>query len=320
MNISERSVMSSFQLQGKRVWVAGHTGLVGSALVRRLAQEQCQVLTVTHGELDLTRQSDTENWMRRAKPDVVFIAAARVGGIAANARYPVDFLYTNTMIAMNIVRASFDLGVQKLMCMGSSCVYPKHASQPIAENDLLTGSLEPTNEAYAVAKIAAIKLASAYAQQYNRSYISIMPTNLYGQNDNFDLENSHVIPALIRKIHEAKINERDSVVVWGSGSPLREFLHVNDLADACVFLMKRYQGPDLINIGSGQELSIRELAMLIARVANYNGNLVFDASKPDGAPRKLVDSSHLKALGWKPSISLQQGLEELYSRWAVALT
>ena len=304
-----------YDLSGKRVWVAGHRGMVGSALVRRLQQESCDILTVSRAEIDLTSQADTQAWMRKARPEAVFIAAARVGGVGANARYPAEFLVENVLILVNVIRAASDLGVEKLMCLGSSCIYPKHAEQPIREESLLTGSLEPTNEAYAVAKITGMKLAAAYAEQYGHRFISVVPTNLYGRNDNFDLDHSHVIPALIRKMHEAKTGHRDSVVVWGTGTPRREFLHVDDLADACVFLMKQYESPKPINIGSGEEITIGELAFLIADIVDFRGHIVFDALKPDGAPRKLLDCSRLRALGWAQSIGLRDGIEELYDRW-----
>lgn len=304
-----------YDLRGKRVWIAGHSGMVGSALLRRLKRERCDIQTVSHADVDLTRQADTENWMKKARPEAIFLAAARVGGIGANARYPAEFLAENALIMVNVIRTASELGVEKLLCMGSSCIYPKYAEQPIVEDALLTGSLEPTNEAYALAKIAGIKLAAAYAEQYGRRFISVMPTNLYGQNDNFDLDHSHVIPALIRKMHDAKVSHRDSVVVWGTGTPKREFLHVDDLADACVFLMKDYDSPKPINVGSGEEISIGELAFLIADIVDFRGHIVFDAFKPDGAPRKLLDSSRLRALGWSNKIALHAGIEELYDRW-----
>jgi len=313
-SMDERASMP-YDLRAKRVWVAGHGGMVGSALVRRLQGEACDILTVSRSEVDLTSQAATENWMRKARPEAVVIAAARVGGIGANARYPAEFLADNVLILINVIKAASELGVEKLMCLGSSCIYPKLAEQPIREDALLTGSLEPTNEAYAIAKIAGMKLAAAYAEEYGSRFISVMPTNLYGRNDNFDLDNSHVIPALIRKMHEAKIAHRDSVVVWGTGTPRREFLHVDDLADACVFLMKQYESPKPINIGSGEEITIGELAFLIADIIDFRGHIVFDALKPDGAPRKLLDCSRLNALGWKQSIGLRAGIEELYDRW-----
>jgi GDP-L-fucose synthase len=306
---------ATFSLQGKRVWVAGHTGMVGSALTRRLGQEDCEVLTVSRGEVDLTRQADTQRWIEHARPHVILVAAAKVGGIAANAAYPADFLYVNTMISMNIMKAAAAIGVERLLWMGSSCIYPKHAAQPIQEHALLTGPLEPTNEPYAIAKIASLKLAQAYAQQHGIHSISVMPTNLYGQNDNFDPELSHVIPGVIRRMHVAKITSAPNVTLWGSGTPLREFLHADDLADACVFLVKKHAHLPLINIGSGQELSIRELAHLVAEVVGYEGEIVFDPTKPDGAPRKLLDSSRLTAMGWKPKTDLRSGIEDLYRRW-----
>lgn len=307
-------INEKFDLTGKRVWVAGHNGLVGSAIVRRLQSEDCEIVTVSHRELDLTRQADTEEWLRQMRPQVIFVAAARVGGIVANATYPVDFLYVNTMIAMNIMKAAADLGAEKLLWLGSSCVYPKFASQPIDEHSLLTGPLEPTNEAYAIAKIAGIKLAQAYSKQYGVRSISAMPTNLYGPNDNFDLETSHVLPALIRKIHEAKIAGTDAVV-WGTGNGLREFLHADDLADACVYLMKNYSDSHLINVGSGREISIRDLAYLIADIVGFRGRIVFDVTKPDGTPRKLVNSDRLRALGWTARTELRSGIEQVYLHW-----
>ncbi|KQR76040.1 GDP-L-fucose synthase family protein [Rhizobium sp. Leaf341] len=306
---------ATFRLEEKRVWVAGHTGMVGSALVRRLAQENCKVLTVRRREVDLTRQAETEQWIDHARPQVILMAAAKVGGIVANATYPAEFLYDNTMIAMNVMKAAAAVGVERLLWMGSSCIYPKHAAQPMREEDLLTGPLEPTNEAYAIAKIASLKLAEAYARQYGIPSISVMPTNLYGQDDNFDLQSSHVIPGMIRRLHEAKIRQAPSVTLWGSGMPLREFLHADDLADACVFLLKREVQASLINIGSGLELSIADLARLIAGIVGYDGRIVFDRDKPDGAPRKLLDSSRLAAMGWTPSVGLKSGIEDLYRRW-----
>ena len=304
----------AFDLRGKRIWVAGHTGLVGSAIVRRLSREKCEIVTVSHAELDLTRQAETERWMRSERPDAVFVAAARVGGIVANATYPADFLYTNTMIAMNIMKAAAEIGTEKLLWLGSSCIYPKFAPQPMDEQSLLTGALEPTNEAYAIAKIAGIKLAQAYSKQYGVRSIAVMPTNLYGPNDNFDLQNSHVLPALIRKMQDARTGRTDAVV-WGTGTPLREFLHVDDLADACVFLMRHHEDSAVINVGSGQEISIRDLARLIADIVGFRGEIVFDTTKPDGAPRKLLNSGRLLAAGWRPKIDLRDGIEQLYSDW-----
>ncbi|SMF52551.1 GDP-L-fucose synthase [Xaviernesmea oryzae] len=304
-----------FSLKGKRVWVAGHNGLVGSALVHRLEREECTILKVSHGELDLTRQADTERWMAKSRPEVVLVAAAKVGGIAANSAYPADFLYINAMIAMNIMKAATDIGTEKLLWMGSSCIYPKFAAQPIDEHALLTGPLEPTNEPYAIAKIAALKLAQAYAAQYGTRSISVMPTNLYGRNDNFDPQGSHVIPAMVRKMHEAKVADSETVTVWGTGNPLREFLHVDDLADACVLLMKTHTHLQLINVGSGQEVSIRDLAYLVADIVGYRGQIVFDTSKPDGTPRKRLNSLRLHALGWTPKVDLRSGIEDLYHHW-----
>ncbi|WP_425374172.1 GDP-L-fucose synthase family protein [Neorhizobium lilium] len=304
-----------FQFKGKRVWVAGHNGMVGSALVRRLEREDCTILKVSRRELDLTRQSDTEKWMKAARPDVICVAAAKVGGIGANAAYPADFLYTNLQIATNVMKTAAEIGVEKLLWLGSSCIYPKFATQPIDEDALLTGPLEPTNEAYAIAKIAALKLAEAYAKQYGVRSILVMPTNLYGQNDNFDEFNSHVIPAMLRKIHEAKAARREKVEMWGTGTPRREFLHVDDLADACCFLMKRHDHLPVTNIGSGDEISIRDLAYLVANIVGYAGEIVFDSSKPDGAPRKLLNTSRLTSEGWRPSVHLKSGISDLYERW-----
>ncbi|RCS22652.1 GDP-L-fucose synthase [Phyllobacterium salinisoli] len=308
-----------FPLRGKRVFVAGHTGLVGSALVRRLEREGCTVLTVPHGQVDLIRQAPTESWMRAKRPDVVFVAAARVGGIAANARYPVEFLYENMMIAGNIMHAAHETGVQKLLWLGSSCIYPRNAPQPIRENMLLSGPLEATNEAYAIAKIAGMKLAQFYNRQYGDCFISAMPTNLYGPNDNFDPETSHVLPALIRRIHEANVTGAPSVMLWGTGTPLREFLHVDDLADACVYLMKAYSGCEHVNIGAGEEISIRDLASLIAEIVGYRGSFVYDTTKPDGTPRKRLDASRMEAMGWRARIRLEEGIRDLYARWLAAI-
>lgn len=313
------SVPEPFSFKNKRVWVAGHTGMVGSALVRRLRQEDCEILTVSRKQLDLTRQSETEIWMECLRPDVILVAAAKVGGIAANAASPVDFLYINTMIAMNIMAAAAQAGVGKLLWMGSSCIYPKFAAQPIDEHALLTGPLEPTNEAYAIAKIAALKLAEAYARQHGLSSLLVMPTNLYGQNDNFDPQASHVIPAMLRKMHEAKSSGAETVSVWGTGNPLREFLHVDDLADACCFLMKSEANLPLTNVGSGDEISIRDLAYLVADIVGYRGKILFDTSKPDGAPRKLLNCSRLASLGWKPKVNLRSGINELYTRWRASV-
>jgi len=303
-----------FKLAGKRVWVAGHRGLVGAALVRRLAGEDCEVLTADRQSVDLRRQDETEAWMTAAKPDVVLLAAAKVGGIVANRDNPGTFLYDNLMIAANVMEAARSAGIEKLVFLGSSCIYPRDAPQPIPEDALLSGPLEPTNESYAVAKIAGIKLAEAYRRQYDCHFISAQPANLYGPGDNFDLETSHVLPALLRKAHDAKVSGAPHMQVWGSGKPSREFLHVDDLADALVFLTKHYDRTESINIGTGEELTIGELAALVAEVVGFTGDLVFDDSRPDGTPRKLVDVSRLNNLGWRHSIALKDGLAATY-RW-----
>lgn len=309
---------SRFPLAGKRIWIAGHSGLVGSALLRRLSGQPCKLLVATHDELDLTRQAETAAWVRDMRPDVVIVAAARVGGILANSKYPADFLYDNLMIAANVMNAAHENGVNRLIWLGSSCIYPRDAAQPIGEDALLTGPLEPTNEAYAVAKIAGLKLAQAYSRQMSRSFFSVMPCNLYGPNDNFHPQNSHVIPALIRKFHEAKVAGAPCVTLWGSGRPLREFLHVDDLANAVVLLASCYDDEQLINAGSGEEVTIAQLAELVGRVVGYEGKLSFDTSMPDGTYRKVLDSSRLRALGWKPRISLEEGLRALYAEWLAA--
>ncbi|HET7411649.1 MAG TPA: GDP-L-fucose synthase [Pararhizobium sp.] len=306
---------TNYDLSGKRIWIAGHTGMVGSALIRRLANEPCSVVTVARPELDLTRQDATERWMREARPDAIILAAAKVGGIVANTRQPAEFLYDNLMIGANIMRAAYETGVERLIYLGSSCVYPREAGQPIAEDALLSGPLERTNEGYAVAKIACLKLAEAYAREYGRAFFSAMPTNLYGPNDNFDPLTSHVLPGLIRKIHDAKMTRQAKVTLWGSGRPLREFLHVDDLADALVLMLRRYDGDGPLNIGSGDEISIREAAELVADIVGFEGTFVFDPERPDGTPRKLLDSSCIRALGWQPRIGLRNGLEELYHRF-----
>jgi GDP-L-fucose synthase len=300
-------------LAGKRVFVAGHRGMVGAALVRRLAGEGCSLVTAGRGELDLRRQAETESWFAATRPQVVFLAAARVGGILANRDRPGEFLYDNLMIAANVMEAARRGGVEKLVFLGSSCVYPKLAPQPIPEESLLTGPLEPTNQWYAVAKIAGIKMAEAYRQQYGCHFISAQPSNLYGPGDNFDLAASHVLPALIRKAHEAKRAGAAEMTVWGSGTPLREFLHVDDLADALVHLARTYDGAEPVNIGSGEEVSIGRLAEMVAAAVGFGGRLGFDASKPDGTPRKVVDVSRLAALGWRHRIRLEEGLASTYA-------
>lgn len=297
------------------IYVAGHKGLVGSAIFRKLkAEGYSNLLTRSFQELDLRNQVAVDEFFQRKQPECVFLAAAKVGGILANNRYPVDFLRDNLLIQVNIISAAHKYGVKKLLFLGSSCIYPKLASQPIKEKYLLTGELEPTNEPYAIAKIAGIKLCQAYNRQFQTNYISVMPTNLYGPGDNFDLETSHVVPALIRKFHEAKIKSKDHVVVWGTGKPLREFLHVDDLADACLFLMNNYDSSEIINIGTGKDLSIAELAQIIKGIVGYHGAVVFDDSKPDGTPRKLLDVSKLFDMNWRPKITLKGGICATY-KW-----
>jgi GDP-L-fucose synthase len=289
---------------------------VGSALVRQLAPEQCEILTVDRDEVDLTRQAETEGWIADRKPDAIFLAAARVGGILANDTCPADFLYDNLMIEANILRAAHVMNVAKVLFLGSSCIYPKHAPQPISEDSLLTGPLEPTNEAYAIAKIAGLKLAAAYRMQHGRDFISAMPTNLYGPGDNFDLSSGHVLAALLRKAHEVKLRGDDKLVIWGSGHPRREFLHIDDCADALVLLMRTYSGAEHINVGSGEDITILDLAKLIADVVGFDGKIVSDTTKPDGTPRKLLNSDRLKRLGWTPRIGFREGVERTY-RWFV---
>ncbi|ONF96397.1 GDP-L-fucose synthase [Sphingomonas jeddahensis] len=303
-----------YDLAGKRVFVAGHRGMVGSAIVRRLAGERCAVLTATRAEVDLKDQAAVRAWFAANRPDAVFLAAAKVGGILANDSYPADFLYDNLMIEANVIEAAHAQDVEKLLFLGSSCIYPKFAPQPISEDALLTGPLEPTNEWYAIAKIAGIKLAQAYRRQHGRDFISAMPTNLYGPGDNFDLQSSHVLPALIRKAHEAKLAGAASMEIWGSGSPRREFLHVDDLADACVFLMRTYSGERHVNVGYGDDVTILELVGMVAEAVGFIGAIVRDASKPDGTPRKLMDSGLLHGMGWQPRIGLGEGIAATY-RW-----
>lgn len=305
----------AYSLAGKKIFVAGHTGMVGSAILRRLQGEDCEILTAAHSTLDLTRQGPTENFITGRRPDVIVIAAARVGGILANSQFPADFLYDNIAIGMNLIHAAHHAGVERLLWLGSSCIYPRDAAQPLTENALLTGPLEPTNEAYAIAKIAGLKYAEACARQYGDRFITAMPTNLYGPNDNFDLNSSHVLPALMRRIHEAKISGADHVTLWGSGAPLREFLHVDDLADACLHLLQFYNGTEPVNIGSGEEISIKDLALTIARTVGYEGRFEHDLGKPDGTPRKRLDTARMEALGWKPRIRLEDGLRDVYSDW-----
>ena len=301
--------------KNSKIYVAGHTGLVGSSIVRCLKKYGYKkIITRTHDELDLTNQIDVYNFFLVEKPEYVIIAAAKVGGIKANYTNPAQFIYDNLMIETNIIKAAHDIGVKKLLFLGSTCIYPKDSPQPIKEESLLTGPLEKTNEAYAIAKIAGIKLCSTFKQQYNDNFISCMPTNLYGSNDNFDYETSHVLPAMIRKIHDEKKNKEPKVILWGSGTPLREFLHVDDLADACIFLMNNYNDIQHINVGSGEEISIRNLAFLIKDIVGYDGNIVFDKNMPDGVARKLSDITKINQLGWKSKISLKEGVIETY-KW-----
>ncbi len=295
-----------------RIFVAGGRGLVGSAIVRRLQADGIEPVVASRDELDLLDQQAVDAWFAEHKVDQVYLAAAKVGGIHANDTYPAEFLRDNLVIQSNIIHSAWKSGVKKLLFLGSSCIYPKLAPQPMPEECLLTGELEPTNEWYAIAKIAGIKMCQAYRKQYGFDAISIMPTNLYGPGDNFDLKNSHVLPALIRKLHEAKVSGAESAGVWGTGNPRREFLHVDDLADACVFLMQNYSNPDIINVGWGRDISISELAHLISGIVGFTGSLEYDASKPDGTPRKLLDTSRLTALGWQPSITLETGVEMTY--------
>lgn len=302
-----------YDLSGKRVWVAGHNGMVGAALVQRLKSENCEILTVDRDTLDLRDQAATQNWIEQNSPQVILIAAAKVGGILANDTYPADFLYDNLMIETNIIHAAHKAGVEKLLFLGSSCIYPKEAAQPIKESALLNGPLEPTNEAYAVAKIAGIKLCQAYRRQYGADFVSVMPCNLYGPGDTFDAQNSHVIPALMLKAHIAKESGAAEMIVWGSGQPLREFLYVDDLTDAVVFTLKNYSGELPVNIGAGEEVSIAALADLIAGAVGFTGTLKFDADKPDGVMRKLMDSSVIREAGWAPETTLQDGLAQSYA-------
>ena len=303
-----------FSLAGKRVYVAGHRGMVGAAIVRRLAGEDCTVLT-SDRSCDLREQAAVRDWFAENRPEVVVVAAAKVGGILANDSYPADFLYDNLMIEANLIEAARAGGVAKLLFLGSSCIYPKFAPQPITEEALLTGPLEPTNEWYAVAKIAGIKLCQAYRRQHGCDFISVMPTNLYGPGDNFDLASSHVLPAMIRKAHEAKLAGADSITIWGTGTPRREFLHVDDLADACVFLLRTYSGESHVNVGSGSDVAISELAEMVARAVGFAGTIQRDTSKPDGTPRKLMDSGLLAGMGWSPRIPLDQGIADAYAHF-----
>jgi GDP-L-fucose synthase len=301
-------------LTRKRVWVAGHKGMVGGAIVRRLATEGCEVVTADRATLDLMDQAAVRAWVADTRPDVIFMAAAKVGGILANNDYPADFIYQNLVIETNIIDAAHRADVNDMLFLGSSCIYPKFAEQPIREDSLLTSPLEPTNEWYAVAKIAGIKLALAYRRQYGRNYISAMPTNLYGPGDNFDLQSSHVLPALLRKAHEAKLAGAPSITIWGTGTPRREFLHVDDCADACVHLMKVYSDESHVNVGSGEDLTIYELTQMVCAAVGFDGEIVRDADKPDGTPRKLMAADKIRALGWAPRIPLNEGIASTY-RW-----
>ncbi len=299
-------------LKGKRVWVAGHRGMMGSALVRRLEREDCTILTIPRDEVDLRDQSAVTRWMENTRPDAIFMAAAKVGGISANNRFPAEFLFDNLMIEANVIQSAHRVSVEKLVFLGSSCIYPKMAPQPMPEEALLSGPLEPTNEWYAIAKIAGIKLCQSYRKQYGSHFISAMPTNLYGPGDNFHPENSHVVPGLMRKAHEAKLSGAKSLAIWGTGTPRREFLHVDDCADAVVHLMNHYDGDSHINVGSGGDIEIGALAKLICEVVGFTGELLYDTSRPDGTPRKLMSSAKLQAMGWKPRISLEDGLRSTY--------
>lgn len=306
-----------FDLSGKRLFVAGHRGMVGSAIVRRLDGYGCEVITAGREQADLERQDLTERFLSTTKPDAVIVAAGTVGGIHANQAYPAEFIANNLAIALNTIQGSYNAGVKKLLFLGSSCIYPKFARQPIGEEELLTGPLEPTNEWYAIAKIAGIKLCQAFRRQYGADFISLMPTNLYGPGDNYHPDDSHVLAALIRRVHEAKREGAPTVTVWGTGTPRREFLFVDDLADACVFALEHYTGESHLNVGSGEEVTIADAGKLVAEIINYDGNLVFDSSRPDGTPRKFLDSSKLNEMGWRPRTSLHDGLELTYSEFLV---
>jgi GDP-L-fucose synthase len=301
-----------FDPAGKRIFVAGHAGMVGSAIVRRLASERCTVLAVSRRRLDLTRQDATEGWIRESRPDAIILAAGRVGGIQANSSLPAEFIVDNLSIALNVIRSAHAAGVRKLVFLGSSCIYPRLAPQPMTEDMLLSGPLEPSNEWYAIAKIAGIKLCAAYRREYGDDFVSVMPTNLYGPGDNYHPEHSHVPAALIRRFHEAKLSRAPQVVVWGTGAPRREFMAVDDLADACVFVLKHYSDAEIVNIGTGHDITIREFAACVADVVGYEGEIVFDPARPDGMPRKLLDVSKMASLGWRARISLRDGLLDSY--------
>jgi GDP-L-fucose synthase len=308
--------MAKFDLKGKRIWVAGHRGMSGSAIARRLEREDCEVVSVTHGELDLLNQAAVNAWMSKTKVDAVFLAAAKVGGILANSTRPAEFIYQNLVIETNVIEAARQTGVQKLLFLGSSCIFPRHAEQPMREEALLTGALEPTNESYAIAKIAGIKLCQAYRRQYGCDYISLMPTNLFGPGDRYDAQGGHVVAALIMKLHAAKVAGSRTVELWGTGTPRREFLYSDDLGDACVFAMKNYSGELFLNVGTGTDMTILELAERIAKVIGWQGEFVFDRSKPDGMQRKVMDVSRMAALGWTAPTSFDDGMREAYE-WYV---
>ncbi|OKO85281.1 GDP-L-fucose synthase [Bradyrhizobium sp. AS23.2] len=304
-----------FELKGKTVYVAGHRGMVGGALVRRLAQEDVKLITASRSDVDLCNQAAVFDWFAKTRPQVIFLAAAKVGGIVANNTLRAEFIYDNIAIAANVIHAAHQNGAEKLMFLGSSCIYPKLAAQPLREDSMLTGPLEPTNEPYAIAKIAGIKMAEAYRSQYGSDFISVMPTNLYGPGDNYHPEYSHVVAALIRRFHEAKLLGAGDVAVWGTGTPRREFLYVDDMADACVHLMKTYSGAELINIGTGEDITIAEFARVVAKVVGYGGDIRFDTSRPDGTPRKLLDISRLAKLGWRARTSLEAGIRRAYAAY-----
>ena len=304
--------MSIFKIHGKKIWVAGHNGMVGRAVVRLLKDYDCEILVTDRTELNITNQLDVDDWFEKNRPDAVIICAAKVGGILANSTYPAEFLYENLIIASNVIHASFKNNVEKLLFLGSSCIYPKFCEQPMTESSLLTGQLEETNEAYAIAKIAGIKLCTTYRTQYGADFISAMPTNLYGPFDNFNLESSHVLPALIRKTHEAKLENKDKIKVWGTGEPLREFLHVDDCASGIIFLLENYSDFEHVNIGSGEEISIRDLTDMVKKTVGFHGKTEFDLSKPDGTQRKLLNKEKINSLGWSSDISLPDGLINTY--------
>ena len=308
-----------YDINSKKIFIAGHNGMVGSALLRKLSKENCILQVAERSEVDLMNQSEVDDWLSENKPNVVIICAAKVGGIHANNKYPVEFLYNNLMIESNLINSSFNAGIEKLIFLGSSCIYPKNCPQPMTENSLLTGPLEPTNEWYAIAKIAGIKLCQAYRKQYGKDYISAMPTNLYGPGDNYDLSTSHVIPALIRKCHEAKINNKPFMEVWGTGAVRREFLHVDDCAEAIIHLLKHYSGVEQVNIGTGKDITIKELVTVIKNIIGFNGDMRFDKSRPDGTPRKLLDINKIKSLGWSPRIQLEDGLSKVYKNYILEM-